>query len=194
MMISKRGVLVMCALVATAYVGFDAFGQPPGKTGSGASSVDAEREKIWNSPDMLRARAWMEDYFRVTKKYTPEQAAEYRTHLKAMTPKQMEIWLMTFDHDREVAHHQAAFDQHTRHIQVANDLATLRQSQKTLDDVNRQENQVAIETNKRIEQQQKSAEAMARQRQAEQSQAWRNMDSPRYLPAGGYHYHYHIYP
>ena len=95
--------------------------------------------------------------------------------------------------DRE-PHQQAAFDQSTRHIQVAHDLATLRQSQKTLDDVNKQENQVAAEADKRIEQQRQAATEMNRQRQAEQSQALRDLYGPRYLPGGVYNYHYHIYP
>ena len=194
MMNSKLRILVLCVPVASVYFGLNAFGQQPDQTGSAPSSEEAEREKIWNSADMLRARAWMEDYFRVSKKYTPEQADEYRAHFKAMTAKQMEIWLMKFDHDRQMAHQQAAFDQNTRHIQVAHDLATLRQSQKTLDDVNKQENQVAAEADKRIEQQRQAATEMNRQRQAEQSQTLRDVYGPPYLPGGVYNYHYHIYP
>ena len=192
MTISKHRVLVLCTLVASAYVGLNAFAQQPAGTAATPSSVDAEREKIWNSADMLHARAWMEDYFSVSKKYTPEQAAEYRKHLKAMSPKQMEIWLMKFDHDRERAHQQAAFEQHTRDIQVAHDLATLRQSQKTLNDVNKQENQAAAQANQRIQKMRQTSKEMYLQKEAQQNRARAIEYGPRY-PLGGYHYHYHIY-
>ena len=37
----------------------------------------AARKKIWNSPEMKKARGWVDDYLRVTNKYTPEQKAEF---------------------------------------------------------------------------------------------------------------------
>ncbi|MEK6247013.1 MAG: hypothetical protein N2C12_02470, partial [Planctomycetales bacterium] len=70
-----------------------------------------QREKVWNSADMLRARAWLEDYFKFSAKYTPKQAQEYRDHLKDMTAKQMELWLMKFDHDQQMSKvRQQAFE------------------------------------------------------------------------------------
>ena len=72
-------------------------GQPattfvPGKSSTTAqAAMDAEREQIWNSPDMLRARAWLKDYCSKSAKVTPELAKEYETELANMTPKQMKI-------------------------------------------------------------------------------------------------------
>ena len=67
---------------------------------SDAANDRAAKDKIWNSADMLKARTWVDDYFRVTKKYTPEQKAEYKKHLASLTAPQLEMWLMRFDHDR----------------------------------------------------------------------------------------------
>ncbi len=56
--------------------------------------MDAEREKIWNSPEMLEARAHVELTFKRSAKITDEQAAKYMDDLRAMSPDQMQIWLL----------------------------------------------------------------------------------------------------
>ncbi len=61
---------------------------------STAAEVDAEREKIWNSPEMLAARAHMELTFQRSAQITDEQAAQYMADLKALSPEQMRIWLL----------------------------------------------------------------------------------------------------
>jgi hypothetical protein len=73
-------------------------------------------------------------------------------------------------------------------------LLALRQSQKTLQDINKQENQVAAEVSKKREQQQQFSEALQRQGQAARSQALLNTYRPGFMQGGVYHYHYHIYP
>lgn len=59
-----------------------------------SSEMDAERERIWNSPEMLEARALQELTFKRSAKITDEQAAKYMADLKAMSPDQMQMWLM----------------------------------------------------------------------------------------------------
>jgi hypothetical protein len=162
-----------------------------------ASSNEAQREKIWNSADMLHARAWLEDYFRVSKKYTPEQAQEYRKHLKNLNAKQMELWLMKFDHERDTVHKQQAMWDHQRSMNVARDLAAIRHTHTTLNDINRQENVAAAQDQQKLQAQQGFSERMYRQRQAEQSAYERDLNA---RPAGLYggrwspNYHFHMYP
>lgn len=63
--------------------------------------TDADHEKIWNSPEMLEARAHLELMFKRSAKITEEQAAKYMADLKAMSPDQMQIWL--FQHQAQRA-------------------------------------------------------------------------------------------
>lgn len=65
-----------------------------------SAKVDAEREKIWNSREMLEARAHLDLYFKRSAKITPEQAEEYMTDLKAKSPEQMQIWLIQHQEQR----------------------------------------------------------------------------------------------
>lgn len=59
-----------------------------------AGEMDAAREQIWNSPEMLAARAHMELTFQRSAQITDEQAAQYLADLKAMSPEQMQTWLL----------------------------------------------------------------------------------------------------
>src|SRR5687767_14699015 len=73
-----------------------------------ATEMDAERAKIWNSPAMLRGRAWLHDYCARSAKVTPEQAQEYMTELQNMSPSQMKLWLLKFQEQEEMIHQQQA--------------------------------------------------------------------------------------
>src|SRR5262245_39074411 len=48
------------------------------------ASIDAQREQIWNSPNMLRARAWLQDYCKASAKITPEESQQYMTELQSL--------------------------------------------------------------------------------------------------------------
>jgi hypothetical protein len=63
-------------------------------------SEDAEREKIWNSPEMVEARAHVELTFKRSAKITHEQAAKYMADLKAMSADDMQIWLLQHQEQR----------------------------------------------------------------------------------------------
>lgn len=77
---------------------FPATAQSPESPSPGITmtspEMDAERERIWKSPEMLEARAHLELTFKRSAKITDEQAAKYMADLKAMTPDQMQMWLM----------------------------------------------------------------------------------------------------
>ncbi|MDE0939572.1 MAG: hypothetical protein OSA43_06415 [Pirellulales bacterium] len=136
---------------------------------SDAANDRAAKDKIWNSADMLKARTWVDDYFRVTKKYTPEQKAEYKKHLASLTAPQMEMWLMRFDHDRLEAKKSEAGAQTARDARLARDHAELKQNQKSLRDIEKGENTAAANEEKRLKSEQTFARSMYRQKQRESS-------------------------
>ena len=96
--------LVGCAIVLGAlWQPFTSVAQTSDATSPGlssASEMDAEREKLWNSPEMLEARAHLELTFKRSAKITDEQAAKYMADLKAMSPDQMQIWLLQHQEQR----------------------------------------------------------------------------------------------
>ena len=118
-----------------------------------ATAYDAERDKIWNSPRMLRARAWVQEYCQRSAKISPEEASQYLAELERLTPIQMKLWLLKFDEEQEqIDRQQAAFDQareasvaHARSINEATEQAYSRISQGDLEAVIAQRELVAKE-------------------------------------------------
>jgi hypothetical protein len=65
-----------------------------------SEQLDAEREKIWNSPEMIEARAHVETTLKRSAKITDEQTAKYMADLKAMSADDMQIWLIQHQEQR----------------------------------------------------------------------------------------------
>lgn len=71
-------------------------------TNPAPQTIEQERNAIWNSPEMLRARAWVTDYCTNSKKMSPSEAKEYMTELENLSPKQMKLWLLQYEHQQEL--------------------------------------------------------------------------------------------
>ena len=127
----------------------------------------ASRSKIWNSPEMKKARAWVDDYLRVTNKYTPQQKAAYKKHLASLTAPQMEMWLMRFEHDQDVAKRRESGFQAARNAGLARDEAAIKQNQKELSDIEKGENTAAADEEKRLKSEQTFSRSMYKQKQRE---------------------------
>ena len=149
-----------------------AAGKHPSPSGGMAAADTAreERDKIWNSPEMKKARAWVDDYLRVTNKYTPEQKAAYKKHLASLTAPQMEMWLMRFEHDQDVAKRRESGFQAARNAGLARDEAAIKQNQKELSDIEKGENTAAADEEKRLKSEQTFARSMYKQKQREATQ------------------------
>src|SRR5689334_19897131 len=93
------------------------------------AAMDAQRAAIWNSPNMLRARAWLQDYCSKSVKVTPEEAKQYETELANMTPTQMKIYLMKFDAEEQQRQQQSAWVQQSNDATMRQALAAHRQTQ-----------------------------------------------------------------
>jgi hypothetical protein len=121
------------------------------------SGTAVEREKIWNSPTMLRARAWVQDYCSKSAKVTPEEAKEYMTELENLSPKQMKLWLLKFQHEEEmIDRQQAAFEQ-ARQASVNQAITVNRATQRAYNDINAEETRAAQEAQQSIDTQQQQA-------------------------------------
>lgn len=175
-----------------------------------SQTVEQQRDEIWNSPEMLRARAWVTDYCKNSKKMSPEEAKEYMTELENLSPKQMKLWLLQYEHQQDLylqkesahqvahraamAHASAAMPSATppspqemqmwqmqHKASLAQAMAADRATQKAYGAIENEETQAANEEQGQINAQ----EAMSRQMQ-ESKQADLNNPYPIYGGYGGY--------
>jgi hypothetical protein len=144
---------------------------------------ETERAKIWNSPQMLRARAWAQEYCHASAKVSPQEANDYMNALHRMTPTQMKLWLLKFDHEQEMMkQQQAAFEAHRR-AGVEQALSIDRGIQQSYGRINRDENEAAEVQERSLQEQQLNAQENERQNRDEL-----NIDDGE--SAGGYGYGY----
>ena len=163
------------------------------------ASVDAQREKIWDSPQMLRARAWVKDYCAHSAKISPAEAKEYEAELANLSPKQMKLWLLKFQHEEEmIQQQQQAFNQ-SRQADVSQAKAVHQQMQQAYSNINADETKAAQTAEGSVKQQQEFAQENSLQKTADQDAAATDLMTPFFGGYGGYggygyggvHYHFH---
>lgn len=142
---------------------------------------------------MLRARAWLQDYCSKSARITPEMAKRYQTELANLTPTQMELWLLKFDHAEEQKQQQTAFFQQANEIGLKQAAAAHRATQRSLSEFDQEQTQAANQEEQQIQE----------QREFSQSEVQENQPAPMgaYYPYpagwnpgnGGLHLHYHYY-
>ena len=156
------------------------------------ASLEAQREQIWNSPNMLRARAWLQDYCSKSPKVTPEQGKKYMQELANMTPSQMEVWLLKFDHEEQQRQQQYSFWQQAHEAGLSRAMAANRATQQAYATINQEETEAAGVAQQQVNEQTQAAQSMAQQKQLD-------LATGPYAPYGyagygGIHYHFHLYP
>jgi hypothetical protein len=127
--------VLLIPLMLSAWDTFGLGAEPPAAAQAkpdDPATVEAERQKIWNSEPMLRARAWLEDYFTKAAKVTPKEAQEYREHLQAMTPVQMRLWLLKFEEEEQRRKQAEAAWQQARQFELSQNEAALQRQQQAL--------------------------------------------------------------
>lgn len=171
-----------------------ATGGPP--VAGQSVTVDEQREQIWNSPNMLRARAWLQDYCSKSAKVTPEEAKTYMTELQNLTPTQMKLWLLKFDEQEEAQQQQTAFWQQAHAANISRAMKANQNTQKAYSSITQGETQAAMGEQQELNEQQ----------QFQQNEAMNNSlnEQPAPMgPVGAYGYggyfpiyggvHYHIH-
>lgn len=197
--------LVLLA-VATLAIGQNSTPAPTGLpqiTSTADPASAAEREQIWNSPTMLRARAWVQEYCDRSAKITPEEKEQYMTELENLSPAQMKLWLLKFNHEEDtIRQQQAAFNQ-ARQYGMNRASSMNSQTQKDYANINRDENEAAEAEEQSIKETDQIANQRSEQNMADKS-VWGQGYGGYYDPfggvgpfpgyGGGSHVHFHIYP
>ncbi|MEM9353352.1 MAG: hypothetical protein AAGA92_10095 [Planctomycetota bacterium] len=96
----RAAALAAVVLLLAAWSAGPVHSQSPGSSENSGRDIDAEREAIWNSPDMLSARAYLETYFERSAKISDAEAKKYMADLRSKDPDQMRIWLIKFQDER----------------------------------------------------------------------------------------------
>jgi hypothetical protein len=63
---------------------------------AGGADLDAERKAIWTSPEMVEALEYIRQYSLRSRAFTPEQAQQYVSELRQLSPGSMAKWLEKF--------------------------------------------------------------------------------------------------
>jgi hypothetical protein len=168
-------------------------GYPAAQAPAGSSaSMNAQREQIWNSPNMLRARAWLQDYCRVSKKFTPEDEQKYLAELQNLTPGQMKLWLLKFDHEEEARQQQHAMWEQAHSAALSRAMAADQATQKSYAAINQEETAAAGEEQQQLNEQQQAQQNLVADKQLGAAGAYGPYGA--YPGYGGIHYHFHLYP
>ncbi len=167
--------------------------------------MDPERVKIWNSPQMLKARAWMVDYCQHSARVSPEQTEEYLRELEKLTPVQMKLWLLKFEQEDEQRQQQYQAFQKAHHAALTHALAMQHAIQQSYADINRGETEAAqVEEGQLNQQRQQAAQLEESKMQELDTPGLEDSDLggaylgygayPGYGGWGGVHYHIHVHP
>lgn len=166
------------------------------------AGMDPEAAKVWNSPQMVKARAWLDDYLSKSARVTPEEAAQYKTALEKLTAPQMKLWLLKFEHEEQQRQQQYQAFLQSQHVAVTHAMAMHQATQQALANISQGETAAAQESQRQLDVQQQRAAQMQQEKMAELNAP--DIGGPGYgvgytglYPYGGWggtHYHVHIYP
>lgn len=165
----------------------------PTKPSASQAELQAEREQIWDSPDMLRARAWLKDYCSKSAKVTPEMAKQYETELTNMTPNQMRLWLMKFDEQEQQRQQQWADFQHYNAAGLQQAAGYRRQTQQAYAAINQESTAAAQNAQQQMNEQQEAEQTTQENRMLYNSGPYDYPYNVGPWGYGGIHYHYHLY-
>jgi hypothetical protein len=167
--------------------------QAPAQGPTRTSGADAaEREKIWNSPNMLRARAWLQDYCSKSAKVTPEMAKKYQSELEHMSAAQLQLWLLKFDHEEEQRQQQHAFWQQAHSQNLSRAMAATQAARQSYATINQEQSEAAGVAQQQINEQQEFTQSEQLNKQLESVGPYPyGYLNPGY---GGIHFHYHLHP
>jgi hypothetical protein len=159
------GILVVATLVGRASAGIVIGKEAPASKGDSPIFVvlrdtnrdrppatnDKARDAIWNSPEMLQARGWLDRYFAVSARTTPQEAQRYMDRLRSMTPDDMKRWLAAFKQRQGAAiQSQEIWDQ-DQQLMIAENRGMLRQQRRGYDQYNNASTAAALRAQARLD-------------------------------------------
>lgn len=137
------GLLILTALFLASVASSQTSTTTPAPYPNPTQGMSPEQLKIWNSPTMLRARAWVQEYCQRSAKITPEEANQYMAEMEHMTPVQMKLWLLKFQDEEDMIRQQQAAFNVSRQADVGQASGIHQAEQQAEADINRDETAAA---------------------------------------------------
>lgn len=156
------------------------------------SAMSAEQLAVWNSPNMLRARAWLQEYCNTSKNCKPGDYEKYAAELENMSPTQMKLWLMKFDEEEDQKKQQRAFYQQAQSTMLSQAKAADKATQQSYAAIEKEETKAANEDQSQLNEQKQNVQQMQDDKQMGPYTPY----GQGYYPGvgDGLHYHFHLYP
>ncbi|RIK82346.1 MAG: hypothetical protein DCC67_07320 [Planctomycetota bacterium] len=131
----------------------------PGSTAADDSANDdAQRKRIWNSPEMVEARQYVLEYSRRSVQFGPSQARRYLARLETLSPSEMRDWLRRFQARRAQLARSSAVARLARQQSVSQALDRIEGSRQALANISEGQTEAAARTRDRVHAQQEVAD------------------------------------
>lgn len=179
----SRRVLVL-SVVWTAVASANGLAQEPADAeaveskrpdGPEAPVAEAERDRraVWNSPEMLESRAWLEDYFRVSRRYDADEARDYLARLEGLDADGMRLWIARLEQARRRMLQRRLAQETGRRFQQAQAAVAQQQRQRNLERIAQQEAARARLAQQQLNAERLQSQALFRQRTASRDETLR---------------------
>jgi hypothetical protein len=137
----------------------------PGSTLATPDTVEAQRLKIWSSPQMVEAREWVLDRGRRSTRFTMVDATRFLADLRQRSPEEMQRWLDRYVARRKQLARTAEVTNFARQMSLEHSLSRLQQIADAYDNINAEQSEAALAARDRIHGQQEQSLFLAGARQ-----------------------------
>jgi hypothetical protein len=186
---TAAALLLVFTAAALARVASSQTPAPAPYPNASTQGMSPEQLKIWNSPTMLRARAWVQEYCQRSARITPEEANQYMAEMEHMTPTQMKLWLLKFDEEEENIRQQQADFNTARQADVRRGNSVDQATQHAFADINHDETAAAQNAQQSLNSERDAEQDRLLQKSADRDSAATAL-ATRPLYMGGYPYGY----
>jgi hypothetical protein len=126
-------------------------------------AMEAERQAIWDSKEMVEAREWLVDHMARSARITPSQSKRYMEELERLSAQQLKLWLITFEEQQAERARQRESFERARQQSVDNAMRENRATQQAAENINRTRTEAAKMAQESLQNQQRATEERSRQ-------------------------------
>ena len=131
--------------------------------GPSKEALEAERQAIWDSKEMVEAREWLVDHMARSARITPSQSKRYMEELERLSAQQLKLWLITFEEQQAERARQRESFERARQQSVDNAMRENRATQQAAENINRTRTEAAKMAQESLHNQQRATEERSRQ-------------------------------
>ena len=125
--------------------------------------LEAQRQAIWDSKEMLEAREWLVDHMARSARITPSQSKRYMEELERLNAQQLKLWLITFEEQQAERARQSETFERARQQSVDNAMRENQATQQAAENINRTRSDAAKMAQESLNNQQRATEERSRQ-------------------------------